>query len=63
MPKTVIVPPGTGTPIAHVSPGTLADGMDAGVLHTSDDFVEGIEDFGTKIQPLMTCRQPVFVTA
>jgi len=27
MPKTVIVPPGTGTPIAPFSPGTLADGV------------------------------------
>ena len=25
MPKTVILPPGTGTPIAPFSPGTLAD--------------------------------------
>jgi aminoacrylate peracid reductase len=27
MPKKVIVPPGTGTPIAPFSPGTLADGV------------------------------------
>jgi aminoacrylate peracid reductase len=27
MPKTVIVPPGTTTPIAPFSPGTLADGV------------------------------------
>ncbi|MFT4252195.1 MAG: pyrimidine utilization protein C [Caulobacter sp.] len=27
MPKTVITPPGTGTPIAPFSPGTLADGI------------------------------------
>jgi aminoacrylate peracid reductase len=27
MPKTVITPPGTGTPIAPFSPGTLADGV------------------------------------
>lgn len=27
MPKTVIIPPGTGTPIAPFSPGTLADGI------------------------------------
>jgi aminoacrylate peracid reductase len=27
MPKTAIVPPGTGTPIAPFSPGTLADGV------------------------------------
>lgn len=27
MPKTIITPPGTGTPIAPFSPGTLADGV------------------------------------
>jgi aminoacrylate peracid reductase len=27
MPKTVIVPPGSGTPIAPFSPGTMADGV------------------------------------
>ena len=27
MPKTAIVPPGTATPIAPYSPGTLADGV------------------------------------
>jgi pyrimidine oxygenase len=30
-----------------------------GVLLTFDDFVEGVEAFGTKIQPLMKCRQKV----
>ena len=29
-----------------------------GVLLTFDDFVEGVEAFGTRIQPLMKCRQP-----
>ena len=27
MPKTIVVPPGTGVPIAPCSPGTLADGV------------------------------------
>jgi aminoacrylate peracid reductase len=27
MPKTVVIPPGTGVPIAPFSPGTLADGV------------------------------------
>ena len=31
----------------------------AGVLLTFDDFVQGMEDFGTKIQPLMACRKHV----
>ena len=28
-----------------------------GIMLTFDDFVQGIEDFGTKIQPLMVCRK------
>ncbi len=28
-----------------------------GVLLTFDDFIEGVEAFGTRIQPLMKCRQ------
>ncbi len=31
----------------------------AGVLLTFDDFEQGIEDFGTNIQPLMECRRHV----
>ena len=27
MPKTIVTPPGTGTPIAPFSPGTMADGV------------------------------------
>lgn len=27
MPKTIITPPGSGTPLAPFSPGTLADGV------------------------------------
>ena len=30
-----------------------------GLLLTFDDFVQGVEDFGQKIQPLMQCRQNV----
>lgn len=30
-----------------------------GVLLTFDDFVEGVEAFGTRIQPLMQCRAGV----
>ena len=33
----------------------------SGVLLTFDDFEKGIEDFGTKIQPLMKCREGVIV--
>ena len=31
----------------------------AGVLLTFDDFEQGIEAFGQRIQPLMTCRAHV----
>jgi pyrimidine oxygenase len=30
-----------------------------GIMLTFDDFVEGIENFGTRIQPLMKCRESV----
>ena len=30
-----------------------------GVLLTFDDFIEGVENFGTRIQPLMKCRAGV----
>ncbi len=30
-----------------------------GVLLTFDDFVKGVDDFGTRIQPLMKCRQHI----
>ncbi len=35
----------------------------AGVLLVFDDFVAGMEAFGTKIQPLMKCREGVVSTA
>jgi pyrimidine oxygenase len=31
----------------------------AGVLLTFDDFRKGIDEFGQRIQPLMTCRRRV----
>ena len=33
-----------------------------GVMLTFDDFVQGIEDFGRKIQPLMSSRRHVLPT-
>ncbi|MXP51630.1 MULTISPECIES: pyrimidine utilization protein A [unclassified Pantoea] len=33
-----------------------------GVLLTFDDFLQGIEDFGERIQPLMQCRQDVITS-
>jgi len=34
-----------------------------GVLLTFDDFLEGIEAFGQRIQPLMECRRDVITAA
>jgi len=34
-----------------------------GVLLTFDHFVEGVELFGTRVQPLMKCRQGVVTAA
>jgi pyrimidine oxygenase len=34
----------------------LVEGTE-GVLLTFDDFLQGIEDFGERIQPLMACRR------
>jgi len=28
-----------------------------GIMLCFDDFIKGMDDFGTKIQPLMKCRQ------
>ena len=42
---------------ASTVPGTK------GIMLTFDDFVEGIEAFGTKIQPLMACRADRFAAA
>ena len=35
----------------------------SGALLTFDDFVQGIEDFGTRIQPLMTTRREALAAA
>ena len=32
-----------------------------GVLLTFDDFIQGVEDFGQKIQPLMKCRDHIVI--
>ncbi len=34
-----------------------------GIMLTFDDFVQGVDTFGTKIQPLMRCRQEDVVAA
>jgi pyrimidine oxygenase len=34
-----------------------------GLMLTFDDFIKGMDDFGTRIQPLMQCRQHVKLAA
>ena len=34
-----------------------------GIMLCFDDFIKGMDDFGTKIQPLMKCRQERLVAA
>jgi pyrimidine oxygenase len=34
-----------------------------GVMMTFDDFVIGMENFGTRIQPLMRCREAAVTSA
>jgi pyrimidine oxygenase len=34
-----------------------------GILLTFDDFIQGVEDFGQRIQPLMKSRQDIVVDA
>ena len=49
------------------SPATVAKRIDelaevpgtAGMMFVFDDFVQGIADFGDKVMPLLTCREPV----
>jgi len=53
---------------SHASVARMLDEMAdvpglAGVLLTFDDFVQGIEDFGQRIQPLMRCRRHVLASA
>jgi pyrimidine oxygenase len=30
-----------------------------GIMLTFDDFLAGMDDYGTRIQPLMRCRKPM----
>ncbi|GLS27600.1 pyrimidine utilization protein A [Marinibactrum halimedae] len=53
---------------SYASVAAMLDEIDTvpgceGVLLTFDDFIKGMDDFGTKIQPLMKSRQHVSVTA
>src|SRR5690242_19555629 len=66
MPKTVIIPPGTQTPIAPFSPGTLADG----VIYTSgtlafdkDNNVAHVGDAAAQTRQVLETIKSVIETA
>ena len=66
MPKTIIVPPGSGTPIAPFSPGTLADGVVyvSGTLpFDGDNNVVHVGDAGAQTRHVLETIKTVIETA
>jgi aminoacrylate peracid reductase len=66
MPKTIVTPPGTGTPLAPYSPGALADG----VLYVSgtlpfdkDNNVVHVGDMATQTRHVLQTIKSVIETA
>lgn len=66
MPKTIVVPAGTGIPIAPYSPGTLADGIVyvSGTLpFDRDNNVVHVGDAGAQTRHVLQTIQSVIETA
>jgi len=66
MPKTVITPPGTGTPIAPFSPGTLADGVvyvSGTLAFTADNQVAHVGDAEAQTRQVLETIKSVIETA
>ena len=66
MPKTVITPPGTQTPIAPFSPGTLADGVvyvSGTLAFTKDNQVAHVGDAEGQTRAVLTTIKSVIETA
>jgi aminoacrylate peracid reductase len=66
MPKTVITPPGTGTPIAPFSPGTLADGVvyvSGTLAFTPDNQVAHVGDAEAQTRQVLETIKSVIETA
>ena len=66
MPKTVITPPGTGTPIAPFSPGTLADGIVYGsgtLAFDKDNNVAHVGDAEGQTRQVLETIKSVIETA
>jgi aminoacrylate peracid reductase len=66
MPKKIVLPPGTGTPIAPFSPGTLADGVVyvSGTLpFDKDNNVVHVGDAAAQTRHVLTIIKSVVETA
>ena len=66
MPKTVITPPGTGTPIAPFSPGTLADGVvyvSGTLAFDKDNNVAHVGDAESQTRQVLETIKSVIETA
>jgi len=66
MPKTVITPPGTQTPIAPFSPGTLADGVvyvSGTLAFTADNQVAHVGDAEAQTRQVLETIKSVIETA
>jgi aminoacrylate peracid reductase len=66
MPKTVITPPGTGTPIAPFSPGTLADGVvyvSGTLAFDKDNNVAHVGDCAAQTRQVLETIKSVIETA
>ena len=66
MPKTVILPPGTGTPIAPFSPGTLADGIvyvSGTLAFDKDNNVAHVGDAGAQTRAVLETIKSIIETA
>ena len=66
MPKTVITPSGTGTPIAPFSPGTMADGVvyvSGTLAFTADNQVAHVGDAEAQTRQVLETIKSVIETA
>jgi aminoacrylate peracid reductase len=66
MPKQIVLPPGTGTPLAPYSPGTLADGIVyvSGTLpFDKDNNVVHVGDAAAQTRHVLTTIKSVIETA
>lgn len=66
MPKTVVLPPGTTTPIAPFSPGTLADGIvyvSGTLAFDKDNNVIHVDDAAAQTKAVLETIKSVIETA